>query len=89
MTAGRSLSFEATFPRFYYLFADFKQVKLQITLDKHENIYRGFLYLTFTCFSSVFYGIFEQLHVQVVTTVGELCLNFLSFLSLLSRKTEA
>ena len=52
-----------------------------------ESLHRIFLYLIFTCFSSVFYGIFEQFHVQFFTTVEALYLNFLIFLSLLSRIT--
>ena len=44
--------------------------------------YKDFLDLTFICFSSVFYGIFEQFHVQFFATVEELYLNFLIFLSL-------
>ena len=52
-----------------------------------ESLHRIFQYLTFTFFSSVFYGIFEQFHFQFFTTVEELYLNFLIFLSLLSRIT--
>ena len=51
-------------------------------------VYRDFLSLTFTCFSIVFYGIFEQFHVQFFTTVKKLYLNFLAFLSLLNLRNS-
>ena len=47
-------------------------------------IYRGFLYLTFTCFSSVALGIFQEFHVQFCMTAEEPYFNFLIFSSLLN-----
>ena len=72
MNARRNLYFESL-AGFCYLIANFKPALTYINVSFFYTgqtfVYRGFFYLTFTCFFSVFYGIFEQIFQQCLCSV--------------------